>query len=249
LGVCAQVEGKSVFIGSERLMAEEGIEINGQREMIKSMLQGDESPLYLGVDDKLVGVITYADTLRPESATVIQELRELGVKEIIIATGDREEVARVTSDTLGIDRFASDVFPEDKYKIIDDLKRQGRTVAVVGDGINDSLALAHADVAVAPMDATNAAKEAAEVLLMGNDLHLLVDGIRIAKSAIRLVRQNYKIVAVPNAIAMAAAAAGILGPGGATFINNGSTVAAGVNSLGPLIRRNGDGRLKCKAEV
>ncbi len=113
-------------------------------------------------------------------------------------------------------------------------------VAVVGDGVNDSLALVYADVGIAPLSATDAAKEAADVLLLEDDLRLLVDAYFTAKSAAQLVGQNLGIVAVPNALAILLAAAGVLGPAAATFVNNGSTVAVGLNSLKPILtRRNG----------
>jgi Cu2+-exporting ATPase len=121
-------------------------------------------------------------------------------------------------------------------EIVRELKRDGKTVAVVGDGINDALALAHSDVSVATAGATDAAREASDVLLMEDDLRLLVEAFSIARSAMGLVRGNFAIVAAPNAAALALAATGLLGPPGATLINNGSTIAAGLNGLRPLFR-------------
>jgi Cu2+-exporting ATPase len=217
------------------MMAEEGVEIGFAEDMIREVQNGVKSVLCVAVEGKLVGVITYADRTRRESANVISQLRALGVGEIIMLTGDRGDVALATAAELGIDKVYSEVFPEKKLEIVRGLRNSGRTVAVVGDGINDSLALAKADVSVAPAGATDAAKEASDVLLMEDDLRLLVEAFAISKSAIQLVRQNYGIVAMPNAAALALAAGGLLGPAGATFINNGSTVVAGLNGLRPLL--------------
>lgn len=236
MGVKAIVEGRQVLVGSDRLMADEGIDLSRcEREPCGS----SESALFVAVNGRLHGVITYADRVRPESRCVVDGLRALGIGEVIVLTGDREEVACETCRELGVERWHSSVFPEQKLDILRGLQRDGRTVAVVGDGVNDSLALAHADVAIAPAGATDAAKEAADVLLMEDDLRLLTEAFTLARSAVELVRQNYRIVTVPNAAALALAAGGLLGPPGATLINNGTTVAAGLNGLRPLVGRNG----------
>ena len=236
MGVKASVQGKQVLVGSRRLMTDEGIELT---RFASEPTDSSESELFVAVNGRLHGVITYADRVRPESRCVVDGLKALGIGEVIVLTGDREEVARETCRDLGVERWHSSVFPEQKLEIVRGLQRNGRTVAVVGDGVNDSLALAHADVAVAPAGATDAAKEAADVLLMEDDLRLLTQAFIMARSAVDLVRQNYRIVAVPNAAALALAAGGLLGPPGATLINNGTTVAAGLNGLRPLVGRNG----------
>ncbi len=239
MGVCARVSGKRVIVGSERFMAEESIDVSEALELEPVWAMDAASPLFIALDGVLAGVITYADAPRSESKEVIDRLRALGIGEIIVLTGDREDVARATCTELGIERWISSAFPEQKLEVLRHLQRAGRRVAVVGDGVNDSLALANADVAVAPAGATDAAKEAADVLLMDDDLRLLVEAFATARSAIRLVRQNYQIVALPNAAALLLAASGLLGPPGATFINNGTTIAAGINGLRPLMERNG----------
>lgn len=241
LGVKAIVEGKRVSVGSSRMMEEEGIDTSPATLVTAGLNNGLNSTLCVTVNGKLIGVIAYADKVRIESADVVSRLKSMGIREVIMLTGDREGVARVTSAALGIDRYVAEVFPEKKLEIVRELKKNGRTVAVVGDGINDSLALAHADVAIAPAEATDAAKEASDVLLMASDLGLLVEAVAISKAATQLVKQNYGIVAFPNAAAIALAAGGLLGPAGATFINNGSTVVAGLNGLRPLLRGRKNG--------
>ncbi len=237
MGVSAQVEGKRIVVGSERLMVESGVDVSEAKQAVCSIETGSGSALYVAVDGRLAGVVTCADRVRPESRMVIDSLRSLGVTRIVVLTGDRREAAREVCEGLGVDEFYAEVFPEDKLRIIRALQKSGHTIAVVGDGINDSLALAHADVAIAPAGATDAAKEAADVLLMEDDLRLILSAFTIARSALGLVRQNFKVVAVPNAGALALAAGGLLGPAGATLVNNGSTVAAALNGLRPLLRR------------
>lgn len=237
MGVKAVVGGRRVAVGSERFFDEGQIDLSAAREFESIWADSSESPLYVACGGRLVGVITYADRIRPESRGVIVRLKQMGVREVIMLTGDRHSVAREVAHKIGADRYVAGQFPDRKLEFIRRLHKDGRVVAVVGDGINDTLALAHADVAVAPVGANEAAKEAADVLLMEDDLGLLVEAFAIARSAVDLVKQNYAIVAVPNAGAIALAAGGLLGPPGATLINNGSTVAAGLNGLKPLLRK------------
>lgn len=241
LGVAARIDRTSVLIGSARFMAEEGVDISEALVFEDTWTLEAASPLFVAGAGTILGVITYSDSARPESEAVIRGLRRQGMDEIAVLTGDREEITRATCEQLGISRWVSGAFPEQKLEILREMQRSGRTVAVVGDGVNDSLALAHADVAIAPACATDAAKEASDVLLMEDDLRLLVEAFHIARSAVRLVRQNYRIVALPNAAALVLAAGGLLGPPGATLINNGSTVAAGLNGLRPLAARANGG--------
>lgn len=242
LGITAEVRGKHVAVGSERFIRGLG----GAGVLIDeamALCPDNGSRACVAVDGELVGVVVCGDTVRPEGRGVISELQSLGVKQIALVTGDRAAPALAISRTLGVTDCIFDAFPEQKMEAIRDLKSRGRAVAVVGDGVNDCLALTYADVAVAPYSATDAAKEAADVLLMHDDLRLLVEALTISRSAMALVRQNLGLVAVPNALAILLAAAGLLGPAGATVINNGATVAAGLNSLRPMLRRPslGDG--------
>jgi len=241
MGVRAVANGQRVAAGSEPLMNDESIDLSKAREIVARMKASSVSPLYLAVDGRLVAVIGLADAERPECADVIDGLRSLGIKKLVMLTGDRDSAAAAVARTLGIDEWHSELLPQEKSRIVQRLQKEGRTVAFIGDGINDSLALSQADVSIAPAHATDAAKEAAGVLLLRDDLNLLVEGFAIARSALRLVKQNFGVVAVPNASGIALAASGLVGPAAATFINNGSTVAAALNSLRPLIAGRGNG--------
>ncbi len=249
MGIKAWIDDMEVLIGSDKLMRRECVDLIEAQEFAPIWEAGAKSPLYVAVNETLIGLITYADKVRPDSKAVVAGLRTLGVKKIIVLTGDREEVARAACAELGIGQYVANVFPEQKLEIVRGLQQSGHTVAVVGDGVNDSLALANADVAIAPSGATDAAKEAADILLMEDDLNLLVEAFGIAGAALGLVKQNYKIVAVPNAAALALAAGGFLGPPGATLINNGSTIAAGLNGLKPLLMNRKSKRAYCHKTV
>jgi Cu2+-exporting ATPase len=135
---------------------------------------------------------------------------------------------------LGIDRIEAEVFPERKAEIVRELQAAGRTVGVVGDGINDSPALAYADVSISLKAASDVARETADIVLHG-DLHGLPDAVELARESLGLIRQNLMIVAIPNAAGMALAGLGLVGPVAATAINNGSNVAAALNGLRPLM--------------
>jgi heavy metal translocating P-type ATPase len=235
LGVRAEVEGHRLLVGNRLLLEQEGICPCPADHQAEHVAARAESVVYVALDGRLIGLLAYADPLRPESAAVVASLRRLGVKRILMLTGDNEAVAAATSSQVGIREYRAAVFPEQKAAIVRDLQRAGHTVAVVGDGINDSPALVHADVAVSLHHGTDVAREAADVILTDDDLRRVPEAIGIARSAMRLVRENLGIVVVPNGIGLVLAALGLIGPAGATLANNGSTVVAALNSLRPLI--------------
>ena len=138
-------------------------------------------------------------------------------------------------DRLGIERYVAEVFPGDKLAAVKQLQEQGYTVAVVGDGINDSPALAQADVGIAVNGGTALAQETADVVILQGDLHKLLEAIAIARQGVGLIRQNWNIIRVPNTIGLGLAFVGLLNPVSASLISDGAALAAGANSLRPLI--------------
>lgn len=234
MGVRAYVDGEDVVVGSRKMMEAESIDVRPSQAAEQAILARGHSLTYVAINGELCGLIAYADQLRPEAATVIATLRKQGVKEIIMATGDNEAPARAMATASGITNVLSGAFPEQKAEMVKALKEKGYTVAVVGDGINDSPALAHADVAVSLRGGTDAAREHADVILTDDDLRRLPEAIDIARGALGLVKQNLTLVAMPNGIGLVLAATGLIGPAGATLLNNGSAIVAAVNSLRPL---------------
>jgi P-type Cu2+ transporter len=147
--------------------------------------------------------------------------------------------ARVVASSLDVQQVHAGRLPDEKADIVRELQRRGRTVAVVGDGINDSPAFALADVSVSLPHGSDVARETADVVLTESGLWGLVHAIQLSRQSIGLIRQNLFVVGVPNAAALALAAAGRLTPVGATLLNNGSTIVAAVNSLRPLLTTDG----------
>lgn len=240
LGVAAQVNGYGVYVGNQRFMDHQGIHITERAKRDSARLERRAAtPLFVAIDGRLRGVLGYADPLRPEAPEVIRALRAQGIKEIVILTGDHPHVARQAADSLGISRYVADVFPEEKANIVRALQDEGYTVAVVGDGINDSPALAQADVGIAVNGGTAVAQDTAHVALREGDLWRVPMAIDIAKEGVRLIRQNWQLVAIPNTVALGLTCFGLLSPIGATLVSNGSAIVALGNALRPLLSSPG----------
>jgi Cu2+-exporting ATPase len=248
LGIRATVEGKAVLVGSERFLAQEGVDLSGLEakpfplQDICHVEKELETPawlslIYVACDGELAGVIQYADPLRPESADLIRSLQASG-REIHLLTGDNPQRAKIVAEELGIPpaKVHAQAFPEQKAAIVRDLKLAGKTVAFVGDGLNDSVALAYADVSVSFAKGSDIAREIADVVLMNNDLTTLLEALDISKETKKLIEQNTFLVVAPNLMALGLAATVGLNPLIATIIHNGSAIAAGLNSLRPLVQ-------------
>jgi Cu2+-exporting ATPase len=166
---------------------------------------------------------------------VVGWLRAHGVDEILLVTGDEPAAAAAVAGQLGIDKVHASALPHDKVAIVRELQRLGHVVAVVGDGINDSPALALADVSISMRHGADVAREAADIVLMEPHLWGVARAIELSRRSVGLIRENLVVVGVPNAVAMALAAGGAIGPLGATILSNGSTILAAANSLRPLM--------------
>ena len=236
LGVESEVNGAAVLVGSSRFMTQKGLVLSKRVQRALREIEAQAiSPLCVAVDGDIIGVLSYADPTRPEAAQVIQSLKDRGIKEIILLSGDRKEVAKRVADELGIDRVIGEAFPGEKADLVKDLQRQGRIVALVGDGINDSPALAHANVGIAVEGGTDVARETAHVVLLHGGLWKIPIAIDIGREAVSLIKQNWKIISIPNTIALGLAVVGLLGPIGSTLLSNGSAIVATFNGLRPLM--------------
>ena len=235
MGVSATIEGKRVLAGSRRLLESKKVDLSTAETFEKIAIARGQSLAYIAIDGVLAGLIAYADTLRPEAAAMISKMHKRGVKKIIMATGDIEASAQSIARQIGVDEVLSGAFPENKADLVKELKQQGYTVAVVGDGINDSPALAHADVAISLKGGTHAAREHADVVLTDDNLLRVAQAIDIARGSMHLIKETMALVAVANGAGLALTAVGMVGPAGATLLNNGSAIVAAVNSLRPLM--------------
>lgn len=232
LGVRAEVDGRDVLVGSDRLLDRDGVDLSPA-----TGLADGGSRIYVAVDGRLEGVIAYDDPIRREAGHVVGALRDAQGMEIHLLTGDKTQTAHAVGRRLGID--AADVhgelFPEAKAAVLQDLRASGRRVAFVGDGINDLPALAYADVSISFGGATAVARETADVVLIEDSLHALPAAVAASRQAMRLVRQNIAIVGGVNLAALTVAITTGLSPTTAAVVHNGSTVVAAVNGLRPLL--------------
>ncbi|MBV8718260.1 MAG: heavy metal translocating P-type ATPase [Chloroflexi bacterium] len=248
LGVRAEIEGATIHIGSPRYLARQQVKLSdAARGLADDAGRRGASTVFIARDGCLIGALSYADMPRPEAPTVIDALRARGIREFVMVTGDNTQVARYVAQQLRIERVEAEVFPEHKADIVRELQARGHVVGVIGDGINDSPALAHADVSISLKAASEVARETADIVLHG-DLNGLPVAVDIARQAMDVIRQNLAIVAAPNAAGMLLAALGMVGPVGATALNNGSNVAAALNGLRPLLRRGGGAPISGPAE-
>jgi heavy metal translocating P-type ATPase len=237
-GVAAVVDGRQLYVGSHRMMGILGFDALRERLLaahpeIEAMAA---SQVYVADDQGLLGVILYRDPPRPESAEVIRQLHEMGITPYMLS-GDMKQVANAVAAELGIapEHTYAEAFPERKVEVVRGLQDSGKNVVFVGDGINDSAALAHAAVSVSFAGATDMARETAEVVLMDNDLLALITAIETAQRAMRTVRENVGIVVVPNVVGMAAATLVGISPAIAVVLNNGAAIAAEMNGFRPLL--------------
>jgi Cd2+/Zn2+-exporting ATPase/Cu+-exporting ATPase len=179
---------------------------------IQALAAEGKSVVLAAMDGRLHGLIALADTLRPEVPAALDALRALGIRRMLLLTGDRRQVAAAVAQRLGID-FEAEVLPQEKIRVVERLQRSGHVVAMVGDGINDAPALAQADVGIAMGAAgTDAAIEAAHVALMQDDCCVVPEAIQIGRRAFRTIKQNLWFTAAYNLVGMLLAATGWLPP-------------------------------------
>jgi heavy metal translocating P-type ATPase len=237
LGVEGQVNGYYLHVGNERFMRQSAINIRAAEADRGALDEQGYSCVYVAVDGALAGLMPYTDKIRPESRTVIRRLHEIGIKNSVMLTGDNAVVARAVGKRLGLSRQFAEMLPADKAAVIQDFQRNGNVVAMVGDGINDSPALSFADVGIAMKHGAEVARESADVVLMEDSLWKLVKAVEISRGAVRLVHQNYAIVAGLNTLALGLALpGGLISPSVTALISNGSAIVASINGIRPILR-------------
>jgi heavy metal translocating P-type ATPase len=188
-GVQAKVDGQTVLIGADRLMAREGVAIDALVGRAKEIANEGKTPLYVAIEGKLAALIGVSDPIKPATPQAIAALHAIG-KQVVMITGDNKATAQVIANKLGIDHVVAEVLPEGKVAALADLRRDGATLAYVGDGINDAPALAAADVGIAIGTGTDVAIESADVVLMSGDIGGVVNAFEISRSTMRNIRQN-----------------------------------------------------------
>ena len=238
LGVEGRVNGYYMHVGSERFLRQSSIKLDRNLGDRAAFEERGCSCLFVAVDGELAGIIAYEDRIRSESREVVAALHGMGVTETIMLTGDNHRVASAVRRRLGLTSHMAEMMPADKAEAVQELQRRGRRVAMIGDGINDSPALSFADVGIAMRHGADITHEAADIVLMEDSLWKLAQAVEISRDGVRLIKQNYAIVAVLNTLALGLALpGGLIGPIATAVISNGSAVLASVNGMRPLLRR------------
>jgi Cu+-exporting ATPase len=204
LGIKASVNGTRLMVGNLALMQRKGFDLNGLDSMAREFSSDGKTPVFVANDGQLKGIIAVADILRPESPAAVAALRDQGL-EVVVLTGDNQRTAETIAHRIGADRVDAEVLPGDKADQVRAIQSEGKTVAMVGDGINDAPALAQADVGIAIGTGTDVAMEAADVTLVSGDLRGISTAVSLSRATMRTVKQNlfwafaYNVALIPIA--------------------------------------------------
>ncbi|MCL2007865.1 MAG: heavy metal translocating P-type ATPase [Treponema sp.] len=188
-GIEASIDGKSVIAGNRKLMDERGIILSEMEKDSDDLASEGKTPMYIAVDNKLIGIIAVADVVKTSSKGAIAKLNEMGF-EVVMITGDNKKTAAAIAKQVGIERVLAEVLPGDKSGEVKKLQAEGKKVAMVGDGINDAPALVQADTGIAIGSGTDVAMESADIVLMRSDLMDVPTAINLSKRTIRTIKQN-----------------------------------------------------------
>lgn len=235
-GIASRIDGEKVAIGSYHFVFEdEGCVIPAGEQERFDALPPEYSHLYLAMGGTLAGVICVADPLREEASAVLNSLRKLGISKAVMMTGDNERTAAVIAKEVGVDEYFAEVLPEDKARFVEQEKAAGRTVVMIGDGINDSPALSAADVGIAISDGAAIAREIADITIAADDLFELVLLKMTANGLLKRTDGNYRFVLGFNGTLIVLGAAGILPPATSALLHNLSTLGISIRSMTNLL--------------
>ena len=231
-GISTTVNGRKAIIGSHHFVFEdEKCAVPTGKEEIFKNLPEEYSHLYLGIEGELAAVICIEDPLRPEGPEVIKALRKAGFTQIVMMTGDSDRTAKAIAAKVGVDKYYSEVLPEDKAKFVEEAKAQGRKVLMVGDGINDSPALSAADVGIAISDGAELAREIADITIGADDLSVMVTLKEISNGLMDKIHKNYRRIVGINGSLIALGVTGVIQPTMSALLHNTSTLLIGMDSM------------------
>lgn len=203
-GIEAEIAGKKVLIGNESLLSDFNIDFSSYESQFEKLQEQGKTVVFVAVNNEVVGLLAMADTLKDYAKEAVAELKKMG-KEVLMITGDNEKTAKAIAEQIGVTSYFAKVLPQDKEKLIENLQKQGKKVAMVGDGINDSPALAKSDLGIAVGSGTDVAIETGEIILIKDDLRDVVTAIDLSKRTLRKIWENffwafvYNVVAIPVA--------------------------------------------------
>jgi len=210
-GIRGRVQNRSIVMGNRRLCQREGIGTDAAEEPMARLEQEGKTAMLVAADGRLAGIVAVADTLKPEAEDAVAALRKEGI-EVVLLTGDNKQTAAAIAGQLGITRVIAEVLPSDKAEVIKDLQKDGRMVAMVGDGVNDAPALATANVGIAIGSGSDVAKETGGIILIRDDVREVVAAIRLSRLTLRKIKQNLFWAFAYNAVGIPVAALGLLNP-------------------------------------
>ena len=235
-GIATTLHGKRAVIGSRHFVCEdEGVVINDEQQAEIDKAAGASSVIYLAVGNKLAGALCINDPPRAEAAKAVALMKKCGIENIVMLTGDSSSAADMIARKLGITEVHAQVLPEEKHSHIERLKAAGRRVIMVGDGINDAPALAAADVSVAMSDASDIAKETADITLRGAQLTELAVLRILSERLMERINSNYRFILTFNTALLALGFFGVITPSFSALLHNGSTIAICAKSMTPLL--------------
>jgi len=210
-GIRGSVDAQKVLLGNRRLFRREGIDPAQAEEAMTRLESEGKTAMLVACDGTLAGIVAVADTLKPEAKEAVTALRREGI-EVILLTGDNQRTAQAIAREVGIDQVIAEVLPADKARVVLDLQKQGKVVAMVGDGVNDAPALAVADIGIAIGSGSDVAKETGGIILVKNDVRDVVAGIRLSRATMRKIKQNLFWAFIYNTVGIPVAALGFLNP-------------------------------------
>jgi len=203
-GVKAKVDGKMVLLGNRRLITENGVDLSAMETDLRRLEEEGKTAMILVLDGRVGGIVAVADTVKPSAKATVDALRGMGVQ-VVMLTGDNSRTAAAIARKIGIDKFVAEVLPQQKEEKIESLQKEGRVVAMVGDGINDAPALAKADVGIAIGSGTDIAKETGGIVLIKDDLRNVATALKLSRKVLSKVKQNlfwafaYNVILIPVA--------------------------------------------------
>lgn len=236
-GVVTRLDGERTLIGSAHFVFEDEktIYTEAQKEAVERAAGGG-SALYLAIGGKLAGVIFVTDPPRAEAAEAIRALKKRGIRNVVMLTGDSEHATKAVSEALGIDEYRSQVLPAQKAEIVESYKKAGHKVIMVGDGVNDSPALAAADVSVSMKDSSDIAREVADITLLSADLRELAVLRELSQKLFVRIDRNYKFIIGFNTALLVLGLTGLMAPGKTAVLHNASTMGISAASTRALIK-------------
>ncbi len=210
-GIKASAKGREILVGNRRLMLTNNISIDSLEQTIQGFEAQGKTAMIVAADKKAVGIVAVADTLKEHSVEAVAGLKKMGI-ETIMLTGDNERTANTIAKQVGIDKVIANVLPGEKVDVIKRLQAEGKVVAMVGDGINDSPALAQSDIGIALGSGSDVAKETGGIVLVKDDLRDVLAGVMLSRATMRKIRQNLFWALFYNTLAIPVAALGLLNP-------------------------------------